>query len=252
MDLRIYSFIGERIRPIELAGIVKKIFNIKRRYVYINGLHWYLDPVSNFGLRLLKFQEYESDITNIIENVLNENDVFVDLGANEGYFSVLASRKIGSKGVVYSIEPQTRMWEVLNKNINKNHLTNIVVLPYLVSDECKTSDIVLSPNINSGSSSAVKSTRNNFWEVETLDSITLDQLFFHRNTEIKLIKIDIEGFELFALKGAKKLLENHLIKNIIIEVHPEQLNALNQNVSEIYEILELNGYRENNGYFTCE
>lgn len=253
MTSSIYEFIGTKIRPIELASIIKRVLRINRKYFLISGNYWYLDPVSNFGLRLLKEKHYEPEITDRILNKLQEGDVFVDLGANEGYYSILASKKVGRNGMVYCIEPQERLWGVILKNINKNNCYNIDILPYAVSEKREEVSITLSPTINSGSSTIVNEKRRKFWKRQRLNCTTLDELFYLNDfLVIKLMKVDIEGYEFFALKGAVKLLEKKMIKNIVIEFHPLQLSELQQSAQQIYDFLNKYGYTEINGVFTCE
>ena len=253
MSNTLYKLLSAKVRPIELAAFLKKVLLIKRRHVNVNDHQWYLDPVSNFGYRLLSDKYYEPEMTEQILGLLNEGDSFIDLGANEGYFSILASKKVGKKGKVFCIEPQERLWEVILKNINKNNCYNIVLIPFAVSDKISEISISLSPSINTGSSSFVKESRRQLWKTQQLFATTLDDLFLMNDAHaVKLIKIDIEGFEFFALKGGVKILEKKIIKNILIEFHPEQLKTLGQSADEIKAFLKKYGYQERNGVFTCE
>ncbi|MEP7165504.1 MAG: FkbM family methyltransferase [Ferruginibacter sp.] len=253
MNSFFYEFLAKKVRPIELAAVFKKMLFIKRKFFLINDQYWYLDPVSNFGLRLLKEHKYEPEMTEKILSLLKTGDTFIDLGANEGYFSILASTKVGNEGKVHSIEPQNRLWEVILRNINKNGCYNINMIPFAISDKKNELSISLSPSINTGSSSIVKESRKKLWKNQKIFSTTLDDLFYKKEiTQVCLIKIDIEGYEYFALKGAAKLLEMHIIRNILIEFHPAQLSKLGQTVTEIESFLKSYGYIEYNGVYTCE
>ena len=245
MGLSIYEFIWTKVRPIELASVLKSLLRIDRRFYSLNDNFWYIDPVSNFGLRLMREGHYEPETTDLILNNLGDGDIFIDLGGNEGYYSILASSKVGKTGKVYCIEPQSRLWEVISKNINKNGCYNVSILPYAVSEKKEEISITLSPSINTGSSSIVKQTRRKFWKNQVINCTTLDELFSSEQfSEIKLIKIDIEGYEFFALKGGKDLLKRKVFKNIIVEFHPPQLKDLGQTVEEICGFLKENGYAE--------
>lgn len=252
MKNTIYKLLATKVRPIELAALLKRILLIKRRYFSINNNYWYLDPVSNFGFRLMSDHYYEPEMTESILGLLNEGDSFIDLGANEAYFSILASKKIGKNGKVYCIEPQRRLWEVILKNINKNNCYNIKLIPFAISDNINEISISLSPTINTGSSTIVKESRRQLWETQQLFSTTLDDLFLMNDPySIKLIKIDIEGYEFFALKGGVKLLEKKIIKHIVIEFHPDQLNKLGQTAEAISSFLNSYGYLEKAGVYSC-
>ncbi len=253
MASKIHEFIGTKVRPIELAALLQTLMRIKRKFYFINDLYWYLDPVSNLGLRLLKYGYYEEDMTELILGNLEEGDTFVDLGTNEGYFSILASKKVGKNGKVFSIEPQSRLWEIILNNANKNHCYNISIIPYAASDNMGEVSITLSPPINTGSSTIVKTRRRSFWKTQTLNSTTLDNLFLRDDIpSIKLMKVDIEGFEFFALKGGAELLKKKLFKNIIIELHPIQLKELGQSVEQINDFMHSFGYKEISGVWKPE
>ncbi len=240
MNVRIYEFIGQRIRPIELANWVKKIFLIKRKTFPINDNQFFLDPVSNFGIRLLRDGHYEQDLTESITRTLKQGDTFIDLGGNEGYFSILGSKLVGSQGEVICIEPQQRLWEVITKNLQLNGCFNVRLVPFVVSDKRDEVELILTPSINTGSSGMVGNKRNSLWKKQATSSIILDDLLNEK--QIKLIKIDIEGFEFMALKGAVKMLDARKVDNIIVEFHPYQLSQLGQSEEEINKFLNDHGY----------
>jgi FkbM family methyltransferase len=207
----------------------------------------YLDPVSNLGNRLIREGSYEMEITNQIKSLLKEGDNFVDVGANEGYFSVLASQQIGTSGRVISIEPQERLWRIILKNSVLNNLCNIQLIPFAASDSSSELEIVLTPSVNTGSSGAVRSNRNLLWSRQKTQTLTLDKII--GDLPIKLMKIDIEGFELLALQGAEKILHSKQVKNIIVELHPKQLALLGQSEIQVTSLLNKFGYYEHEGIF---
>ena len=91
----------------------------------------------------------------------------------------------------------------------------------------------------------VDSTLNNkkFKKVDEVDMTTIDEILSTRNIDdVKIMKIDVEGFEFDLLKGAKNSLKNKKIKNMIIEVHINYLNA--KRISEKY----FNAYLNEQGY----
>ena len=60
---------------------------------------------------------YENDIKYTLDELLKDVDTFIDIGANEGYFSILGGKLVGKKGRVIAIETQTRLQSIINKNI---------------------------------------------------------------------------------------------------------------------------------------
>lgn len=243
MNLSYYQFI-DKVRPVELALLLKKISGIKRRYYAFDNIRLYVDPASNFGVRVIRDKYYEPEITHAIEQTLAPGDTFIDLGGNEGYFTVRAARKVGPEGKVFCIEPQERLWPVILNNVFINNLFNVQLLPVAVGKDNSEGEITLAPSLNTGSTSATNSGRSMFWKKQKVKFMPLDQIIeVYKITSIKLIKIDIEGYELFALKSAVNTLKKKIVKNIMIEVHPEPLRTLGQTPEEVFQFMSDLGYK---------
>ena len=138
---------------------------------------------------LLYLGLYEKEISKHILQLLKTSSNCFDIGANSGYYSLIFAKH--TKGKVLAVEPDTNSFATLKANFSQN--------PYNIS--CLKS--------------FVKSKSDN--ASTTLDAL-MEQYFIP-----DLIKMDIEGGELSALKGAQKLLSNHA-PHIIIEVHSEDLD----------------------------
>lgn len=145
--------------------------------------------------------------------------VFIDIGANIGKYSIMVGNKLKNKGNVIAIEPESKNFKILEKNIRLNNLNNVIV----ISKGCFSKKGKLTfylDNIGTGGHSLVKKEVGNKKieiEVDTLDNIL-------KNLKIKrvdLIKIDVEGAEADVLKGAEKTLKKHHPK-IIFEAWNEE------------------------------
>lgn len=243
LEPRVYEALSTKVRPTELAALMTKALGIKRRPFEAQHGTFYIDPVSNFGFRLFKDGIYEPETIEILERVLEPGDTFVDLGANEGYFSVLASRLVGG-GRVFAIEPQQRCWPVIVQNLVENDCANVTLVPYGVSKEAGSFEMVLTPPTNTGASSFVASKRASLWPRQTVHVLPLDEIFERFGIgEVALIKIDIEGYELEALESAREVLGSGRIRRLLVEIHPKQLAALGRDPSEVQRLLEGYGYR---------
>lgn len=243
LEPRVYEALSTKVRPTELAALMTKALGIKRRPFETQHGTFYIDPVSNFGFRLFKDGIYEPETIEILERVLEPGDTFVDLGANEGYFSVLASRLVGD-GRVFAIEPQQRCWPVIVQNLVENDCANVTLVPYGVSKEAGSFEMVLTPQTNTGASSFVASKRASLWPRQTVHVLPLDEIFERYGIgEVALIKIDIEGYELDALESARQVLGSGRIEKLLVEIHPKQLAALGRDPAEVQKLLEGYGYR---------
>jgi FkbM family methyltransferase len=238
-----YAFLL-RIRPVELAQALKSVLKIRRREYRIGEYLLWLDPVSDLGYRILNQGEYEPEMISVLTACLTSGSIFVDLGTNEGYLSLRASKLVGPKGHVYSIEPQSRLWPVIIKNLLLNRATNYTLIPYAVSEAEGNIDMVIYPSINTGASSAVRTLRTSRFETERCAALPLSDIIDRFNIPaIDLMKIDIEGFELNALRSLGRYLAQGVVKRFIIEVHPRQMRDLGQSPDELSDLMRRSGYR---------
>ena len=82
-----------RVRPAQLCDVLKKLLRVRRRYVQsATGQTFWLDPVSVLGLHLMSEGLHEPQMCKLFESVLRPGDCVIDVGGNEGYFSVSANR----------------------------------------------------------------------------------------------------------------------------------------------------------------
>lgn len=243
LEPHLYETLSTKIRPTELAALMTRALGIKRRrFESAHGV-FDIDPVSNFGFRLLKDGVYEPETIEVLEACLGAGDTFVDLGANEGYFSVLASRLVGH-GEVFAIEPQRRCWPVIMQNLAGNDCANVTLVPYGVAREACTFEMVLTPPTNTGASSFVPSRRGSLWPRQTVHALPLDLIFArYAIGEVALMKVDIEGYELEALESARETLASGKIRNLLVEIYPKQLAELGRDPADVQRLLEGHGYQ---------
>ena len=169
----------------------------------------------------------EHDVEAEILSHLGEGDVFVDVGANIGYYSVLGAKRVGRLGRVVAVEPLPANGQVLEKNVRLNSLSNVTV----VNAACwsLSSRITLSwPPGDYGRASAVS--RRGFGRA-TVETVTLD-FVCSELPAIKFLKIDAEGAEAEILQGGRRSLMK--TKYIILE--------LSERKEEIVKLLQGSGF----------
>ena len=153
-----------------------------------------------------------------------EGDIVVDIGAHIGLYTIISSKRVGTKGKVVAIEAHPGNFEMLTSNIKLNQLTNIIPLNYAVySKETK-----LKLYLPSGESGFTKyntimpnwiNTQEKFVEVNANTLDYLLQLNKIRQEEVNWIKIDVEGAEFEVLKGATNVLSKSKDVAILMELH---------------------------------
>ena len=230
------------LRPAVFASFLKKlVFPERRIFKSPNGEFW-IDVASSIGYQLLDKGVYESSMVQILKRYLHPKSIFVDLGANEGYFSVIASQIVGEMGKVVAVEPQSRLQPVIAKNLALNHCKNTIVLQVAVSDKREDVVLHLSPDINSGSTSLVQTTRYPIPKQEVA-GLTLAEIFHEQGiTTCDLLKVDIEGWEYEAIMGSPEIFANHHVKAIALELHPHILAKRGLSEKTIVDFLDSCGY----------
>jgi FkbM family methyltransferase len=237
-----------KVRPAFVASFLKKILLINRSVVDTSYGRFYVDPVSNFGNAIVSEHAYEEEVIESLEGILKPGDTFLDLGANEGFFSILGSKIVGPSGRVIAIEPQTRLQSVLVKNIAENKAFNVNVYQRVISDSQGIATLTLSPDMNTGSSGLIRVTKYKT-ATEEIIQLTFQQFIDQLNVRrIKLMKIDIESFEYEAVLGSRELFQTDLIENIALELHPDILESRGKSGTDIVEFLQSAGYKENKKY----
>jgi FkbM family methyltransferase len=81
-------------------------------------------------------------------NVIKKGDVVLDIGANIGYYALAEAKIVGEKGQVYAVEPVKSNFELLNKNIKLNNLTNVPTFQYAFGDKNARAEIFVSDKAN--------------------------------------------------------------------------------------------------------
>lgn len=140
---------------------------------------------------------YERDTQRVFEEMVRPGIVVYDVGANAGFFTLLASKLAGASGKVYAFEPLPRNLAMLREHVRLNGAENVEIVPFAVSDRTGTSRFATADHPAMGGLS-----ESGGLEVETT---TLDAL---RGTIVppSFIKMDIEGAEHAALTGAMEVL----------------------------------------------
>ena len=167
---------------------------------------------------------------------LNKGDIFVDVGANIGYYTLLASKLVGPSGIVICIEPVPETFKVLLKNIKANNIRNVMVISKAAWSE-HTRLKVFIPQGWYGLASVFRSSREN--KSIEVKAIPLDMVL-EKYKKIKLVKIDVEGAEYYVLKGMRSALGK--VQYIILELSHE--------CDKVVQLLYQHGFRVRKLRFT--
>ena len=203
------SFKSKKIKIIfnSILYLIYSVFKIKIKYqIKLKQTSFLFNFVplgkqSGSGGLFVYREDYEPLLNNC-SKVLKRNDIVLDIGANQGIYSIAFSKLVGPKGSVIAVEPFNKMIKCLEDNIKINNLDNIKIHQKVVSDKNGIETIYFNKGTVSASINEEFSLKNKF----DIESTTIDEIC-SKSLKIDFIKLDIEGAELKALKGAKLTLE---------------------------------------------
>lgn len=188
--------------------------------------------------------EFEWSEMEWINHFLKPGMVFFDVGANIGYYSLIAAKKVGSHGSVYSFEPTKKTFDRFCGNIllNKEFEKIIHAFNIAVSDKNGPSELFVSSKEYHAWNSLVLPDNINDFRKEIINTETLDTFFINEKCPIPdLIKIDVEGWEKFVLIGARRIIEQFK-PVILIEFTKENFHRANYSYEQIVKELDNMNY----------
>jgi len=228
-----------------------KVLGLKRRFIgSFHGGNLEINPLDPASKSAFFFGFYEKETTTwFMEKVKNKKVVFLDIGANFGYFSFISALYASEGSTIISFEPDpyTRGWLERNNKLNNSKLT---IEPIAISStegeveflSCSSDEqnalwsrIELDYTKKSAPSPGTKKIKVN--------TKALDTYLKEKNiTAIDLLKIDVEGAEGYVLEGMKQTLKDKIIKSIFIEFHNGALPK-GHSVSQMVNLITSCGYK---------
>jgi len=218
------------------------LFNGKRFFEFNLENDVKINLYKDSVLSRLIYDGFEKEETEYLAKILNNGDVFVDIGANIGLFSLIASKIVGDEGKVLCFEPAPLTFSRLKENISLNNFKNVDIRNIGLSDSKGELTFYVSNNGHDAWNSFAPSQDNKLESSIQVPVSTLDiELKDIDKAKIKLVKIDVEGWEKFVLVGGKDFLVNY---NPIVMVEFTEENTFNAGypVYEIYDIMKDFGY----------
>lgn len=190
---------------------------------------------------------WEKWITDVFLSLIKPGMNVLDIGANVGFYSLLAAEKIGSQGSLICFEANPEMSDIVFQNLQINGFgsRSKVVDKAVYSENSSLTFNIFEKFLSSSSLwtdlGDIDSRRDSIKEL-TVEGVTLDH-FFSAGTRIDFIKIDAEGAEPFILKGAKRVLEDNPNVIILMEFAPLFITKAYGSVEILYGELKSMGFR---------
>ncbi len=192
------------------------------------------------------FEQHERDF---VRRYLRPGDLFVDVGANIGLFTVLAADTVGPTGQVYAFEPSPETFVKLQKNIQLNAFTNVIPIEAGLSHSDGTAELNVSsegwdgydtfgvPMLTGSANFSLKGK-------VAVPTMQWDKFATSRNLvgKVRMIKIDVEGWESHVLNGGTKTLSRSDAPTLQVEFTDDAARSTGTSCAKLYRQLEAMGY----------
>lgn len=199
-------------------------------------------PVHNAILaELQNTGAYEPGTQFFFMRVLRKGDVFIDVGAHVGYFSIVSAALVGDKGKVISVEPMTDNFKFLERNISVNNLNYVHAVKSVIS--ATEGEVTFHHNQDNDGGHALWDPRKHPGnektrqtpKSETLPSMTLESLLTKFECDhVRAMKIDTEGAERMILESGRTFLDRGGVDFVIAEVNGSGLVEMGSNIDDFF------------------
>ena len=239
------------LRDLDIKGIRRLSVSLPKRILpdpksvgkhvlkTIHGVQMIIDPSIDSGVELSLFETgtYEKGTIQLLEKYLQKGSAFLDIGANIGLMSVIASKQVGTNGIVYAVEANPKTVPILQANIDLNNCKNVEVIPIALSDTSGTAVLFENWEVNRGGASLISQSKEEQGlevKMERLDDL------FDENTPVQLVKIDVEGFEPQVIRGGMNWFRKQQ-PVFIIEVSEKREKEAGPSPAEVMELVQTIG-----------
>jgi FkbM family methyltransferase len=235
---RLTEWLATRLTPSESKEVVVGAMTAGFR------MHLHLgDPQE----RLMYFSgEYEHLTANVFKMALRPGDIVIDGGANIGYYSLLSATMVGQEGSVHAFEPIPDTFDALTANVAVNNFVRIHLNQTALSDHAGELqfEVPLDKQTHQPLRTGARQVLLGDGPVTRVLATTLDDYAASRDiAHIRLVKLDLEGGELEAVKGMQNLLSTHAIDYLIAESNTWLLEKRQMSGREVTEAVARYGYR---------
>ena len=254
--------------PIKLSAVVVRYYSIYRRWLYLRNqatakpfrfqipynmtVQFY--PYGQISEPLFD-SKFEQTEINLVTAYLRPGMNVLDIGANIGLYSIIASKIVGERGKVWAFEPSSETYERLMANLALNGISSVEVVKIALADVISDWLVLRrDPGYRDGdrylstrrkTNAAVAGKADDLGDTEVVEVTSLDYYFTSREEglpRIDFAKIDIEGGELSALRGGRQLLTNSPDVVLMLECTPEGCFLAGHTQEEVFQFLRRLGF----------
>jgi len=219
--------------------VISEMFKVVRRittpeYFEVFGNKLYIHKSDDMNL-VIQQKTYEKETRDMIIKELRKDDIVVDCGANIGYFSLFMAELVGKNGKVIAFEPEPSNFKLLKHNIKVNNYENIIPMPFAVSDKLGSTNLKLESTV------AHYLTEEKTKDSIQVDAITLDSYFENYQKKIRLVKMDVEGYESEIINGMRNMIKNNDLRLVVEFSNYTQMHT-NHKPVKLLELIDELGF----------
>jgi len=205
------------------------------------GIKLFVPPVWRGSAKIIYVfrAAYEREL-HLLSRFLSNGDVFVDVGANYGVYTAVASRLVGSSGRVLSFEPAAHAYAVLQHNIEIGDLDNVSAFRVALSNRREEMILRLREDASTNAIAHAAGTGESF---EPITTSTLDEELAREPAgRVHVLKLDVEGAEELVLRGALSVLQCST-PVVLFEINTEASQMLGLQPDGAWNLLRSHEYR---------
>ena len=198
------------------------------------------------GRKLALSGIHEEVSSNQLKKELEPGMNVLEIGANIGYYVILAAKEIGSEGRILAFEPSSVNIAMLQKNIELSSLENIVHVEHsAVGETSGEAELFMMEKANT--SSLIRRSDSGLTQIdsEMVRVVSIDDYLGEHEFDFDWFRMDVEGYEFEIVRGMKESIAKSNPKGCFIEVHSSLFPALGHTTSEFLELINSVGFNLN-------
>lgn len=194
---------------------------------------------------LIYCRHFESNEREFLNRFLRPGDVFVDVGANIGLFTLIAAERAGPQGKVLSFEPTAKTFGRLVENVRLNNFNNVECLKLAVSESRGHVQLSQCGDGRDAWNSLATPVLDSSFRTELVEAVDWDEFARERDLvgSVTMMKIDVEGWESRVLAGGKQFFSRSDAPVLQVEFTDEAAGAAGSSCRALYDCLQSYGYK---------
>lgn len=183
---------------------------------------------------------WHADVVRMLRTHVKPGSVAADVGANVGYMAVHMGEVAGPDGTVLAFEPEPRNFAVLAENTRHARWRNVIPFAAAVGERSGAIDLWISPSDGGDHRTVATDGARSHIRVPV---VSLDELAAQRRTPIHFVKMDIQGAEGAALRGAREVLGRPELRGLVLEFWPGALREAGEDPEAVLATIRAAGLR---------